>query len=287
MSLAAQVKQAKKIAKRSRELRTLVVDVERVKGRFIWPGEDRYDGLTIEGEFWGLSDYKRKFGRIPHQHVTEWPRVICAGWRWIGERELHFAAEWEDGGPRAFAETIRKAIHEADIVTGHYVNRADRPWLNTLFRDHGLDWASPVKVIDTYTIAKRDLGDESMTLDSLCKRFGIPAKTGKYDAAVARAATEGDPAAQAEIKMYQLGDVEASTGLYFHTLALAHGHPHIAPDLAMSRLVCPRCKGTNIHQDGTWSPGVYFYTRYRCDDCPGTSYFKTTYEKRGPSVRAL
>ena len=27
--------------------------------------------------------------------------------------------------------------------------------------------------------------------------------------------------------------------------------------------------------------------RYRCDSCPGTSYFTTMYEGRGPSVRAL
>jgi hypothetical protein len=283
VTLAARIEQAAK----SRELKTLVIDVERLKGKFLWPAEERFDTLTIGGEFWSLSDYKHKFGRIPHQYVTEWPRTICAGWRWFGEKKLHFAAEWEEGGSLGFAMRVRDAIDEADIITGHYVNRADRRWLNSLFRDHRLDWPSPVKVVDTCTIARRDLGDESMTLDALCKRFGIPAKVGKYDANVARAAVEGDRKAQREIKSYQLGDVEASTGLYFETLPLAHNHPHVAPMRGLTTLVCPRCSSSNVHRSGSWTPGTYIYERYRCDSCPKTSYFKATYEKRGPSVRAL
>lgn len=282
MSLAAAVEAATK----GRELKTLVVDVERLKGRFHWPAEDRFDGLDIRGEFWSLSDFKHKFGRIPHQHVTEWPRTICASWRWVGERKIHFAAEW-DNGPASFAQTMADQLHAADIITGHYVNRADRKWLNSLFRDHHIDWPSNYKVIDTCTIARRDLGDESMTLDALCRRFGIPAKSGHYDAAVARAACEGDVRAQRNIEKYNRADVEASTGLYFVTLPLAHGHPHVAPTKGLTHTVCPRCSSTDVHRAGTWTPGTYIYERWRCDTCPGTSYFKTTLERRGPSVRAL
>lgn len=282
MSLALKVQEAAK----NRELKTLVIDVERLKGRFRWPGEDRYDGLTIEGEFWSLSDFKHKIGRIPHQYVTDWPRTICAAWRWIGEKPIHFAAEW-DHSPAQFAQQVRDVIHEADIITGHYVNKADRRWLNSLFRDHRIDWPSNVKVVDTLTIARRDLGDESMTLGALCNRFGIPTKVDTYDPLVARAACEGDRKAQRRIATYNKGDVEASTGLYFMTLPLAHGHPHVAPVKGSNVTTCPRCASTDVHRDGTYSPGVYVYARYRCDACPGTSYFRTTYEGRGPAVRAL
>lgn len=280
MSLAAAVEAAAK----ERELKTLVVDVERLKGRFRW--DDRYDGLVIEGEFWSLGDYKRKLGRIPHTAVTQWPRTICASWRWVGEKRIGFAAEWDDG-PEAFAQTMRDLLDEADIITGHYVNGADRKWLNSLFRDHHINWPSPYKVIDTLAIARRDLGDESMTLDALCQRFGIPTKSGKYDPVVARAACEGDRKAQREITAYNKGDVEASTGLYFMTLPLAHGHPHVAPAKGMTELRCPRCSSRDVHRAGSWTPGTYIYERFRCDACPGTSYFKATFERRGPSVRAL
>jgi hypothetical protein len=255
-----------------RELKTLVIDVERLQGK-------------AEVPFWGLSDYKHR--RISHEHVTEWPRTFLACWRWIGEKKIHAAAEWDEGGAAAFAQKVRDELHRADIITGHYVNNADRKWLNSLFRDHGIDWPSPVKVIDTCTIARRDLGDESMTLAALCKRFGIPTKTGKYSAEMAQAACAGDVKAQREMTAYCKGDVEASTGLYFHTLPLAHNHPHVAPMRGMDEPTCPRCASTNVKRDGSWSPGVYVYARYRCDDCPGTSYFRTVYEGRGPAVRAL
>lgn len=277
--LAEQTKRA-----RARELKTLVIDVERLKGKFLW--DDRYDGLVIEGEFWGLSDFKHKFGRIPHDKVTLWPRTIMAAWRWVGETKVHAAHEW-DNGPAAFAQQIRDLLDEADIITGHYVNRADRRWLNSLFRDHGILWPSPYKVIDTCAIARRDLGDESMTLDALCARFGIPSKSGKYDAAVAQAACDGDSKAQREISTYCKGDVEASTGLYFMTLPLAHGHPHVSPVRGTDRTLCPRCGSDDVHRYGTWTPGTQNYAAYRCDSCVGTSYFRTVYEGRGPTVRAL
>lgn len=274
-------------ASKNRELNTLVIDVERIKGRFRWPGEDRYDGLTIEGEFWSLSDYKRKFGRVPHDYVTEWPRTFMAAWRWVGEKRIHSAHEWDEGGPAAFAQTVRDQVDRADIITGHYVNGADRKWLNSLFRDHRIDWPSPYRVVDTCAIARRDLGDESMTLDALCKRFGIPNKTGKYNPVTARAACEGDRKAQREVVSYCKGDVEASTGLYFCTLPLAHGHPHVAPRKGQDQTTCPRCGSVNVARYGKWSPGTYVYAAYRCNDCPGTSHFRTLYEGRGPSVRAL
>jgi DNA polymerase III epsilon subunit-like protein len=102
-----------------------------------------------------------------------------ASWRWIGEKKIHSAHEWDEGGAPVFAQTVRDQMDAADIITGHYVNRADRRWLNSLFRDHGVNWPSPYQVIDTCSIARRDLGDESMTLGALCSRFGIPTKTGK------------------------------------------------------------------------------------------------------------
>lgn len=269
------------------ELKVLVIDVERIKGHFRWPAEDRFDTLTIEGDFWSLSDYKHKFGRVPYQHVTDWPRTICAAWRWLGDKHIRFAAEWEAGGPAAFAETIRDAMDQADIVTGHYVNGADRKWLNSLFRDHGLRFPSPYKVVDTLAVARRELGDESMTLGALCTRWGIPTKQGSYNPVVARAAVEGDRKAQRELKLYNCADVEASTGLYVVQLPLTKGHPHVAPGLAASsdHPLCPRCGSSKTERNGTWTPGVYVYARYLCQSCSG--WFRDMYESRGPSVRAI
>lgn len=253
-----------------REIKTLIVDIERLPGSATVP-------------FWSLNDYKGR--RIGYQHVVEWPRTICAAWRWYGEKKIHFAAEWEDGGPEGFATALRDAMDEADIISGHNVARFDIKHLNSLFRDHGLRIPAKTKVVDTLQVARRSLGDESMTLDALCQRYGIPTKQGKYDADVARNAVAGDRAAQRNIKLYNCADVEASTGLYTVMLPLVSGHPHVAPVAAIDKTLCPRCGSDNVKRKGTHSPAVLIYARYLCDDCNG--YFRDQREGRGPSVRAL
>ncbi len=45
----------------------LTVDIERMKG-------------AAEVEFWDLGDFKNR--RIHADTVTQWPRTICAAWRW-------------------------------------------------------------------------------------------------------------------------------------------------------------------------------------------------------------
>lgn len=256
-------------AAKRRELKTLIIDVERLPG-------------TITMPFWSLNDMKNR--RMNWEHVTEWPRTICAAWRWYGEKRINFAAEW-DHGADVFAETIRNTMDQADIITGHYVNGADRKWLNSMFRDHNLRMPSPYKVIDTLAIARSQLGDESMTLGALTQRYGIPTKEGHYNAAVARAACEGDRKAQREIKLYNIADVEASTGLYAAMLPLTKNHPHVAPNLAQEANICPRCASSDVVRDGTYTPGVYIYARYLCRSCTG--WYRSQYETRGPSVKAL
>ena len=65
--------------------RVVTLDIERIPGR----ARVKHRGLTIEGEFWDLSGWKHTIGRRIHaDDVLEWPRTICAAWRWYGEEEV-------------------------------------------------------------------------------------------------------------------------------------------------------------------------------------------------------
>ena len=66
--------------------RVVTLDIERIPGR----ARVKHRGLTIEGEFWDLNGWKHTIGRRIHaDDVLEWPRTICAAWRWYGEDEVH------------------------------------------------------------------------------------------------------------------------------------------------------------------------------------------------------
>ena len=83
--------------------RVVTLDIERIPGR----ARVKHRGLTIEGEFWDLNGWKHTIGRRIHaDDVLEWPRTICAAWRWYGEEEVHFAAEWEVGGNDGFLRRL-------------------------------------------------------------------------------------------------------------------------------------------------------------------------------------
>lgn len=269
MSLAQKLAEATAaIAKRS-ETKILIYDIERMKG-------------SASVEFWSLSDFKNR--RIHADDVTAWPRTICIAWRFLGDTETQFASEWDDG-QRGMHKRIWDAFDQADITVGHNVKAFDEKHLNTGWRDLRLKPPSPSKAIDTLTAARSRFGDESKTLDALCRRIGLVGKTDRYDVEVARAACAGDKAAQDKIRGYNIGDIDATEALYVTLLPWIRVHPHVAPNAGIDKQICPRCASDKIRRNGTWTVAVNRYHAYTCRDCGG--HWKSTYESRGPAVRSL
>lgn len=270
-----------KVETQPRELKILIIDIERLPG---WV-ELQKSGINLSGPFWDLSGWKWLIKhRLSPDVVTRWPRTICAAWRFLGDSGTEFASEWGDG-PEGLMRRTWEAYDAADIVVGHNLARFDTKHLNTGWRDSGFMPPSPYKTIDTLQVARRHFGDESKTLDALTRRIGLSGKTDKYDPAVALAACEGDVEAQTRIQGYNVGDIDATEALYLRLLPWINAHPHVTPDAGNARAACPRCGSRNVTRNGSWSPGVYRYAVYRCTDCGGN--YRTTYETRGPSVRAL
>jgi hypothetical protein len=259
---------ARDIAKRS-ELKILVYDIERMKG-------------SASVEFWSLSDFKNR--RIHADDVTLWPRTICVAWRFLGSKSTEFASEWGDGH-EGMHRRIWEAFDKADITVGHNCKAFDEKHLNSGWRDLGMTPPSPSKPIDTLTVARSRFGDESKTLDALCQRIGLTGKSDRYDVEVARAALDGNVAAQRRLKAYNVGDIDATEALYVTLLPWIKSHPHVAPDAATDAQLCPRCASPEVVRNGTWTVAVNRYAKYRCESCGG--HWKTTFESRGPSVRSL
>jgi len=259
---------AEQLAERS-ELKILVYDIERMKG-------------AAAVEFWSLSDFKNR--RIHADDVTAWPRTICVAWRFLGDKRTEFASEWDDG-PKAMHRRIWEAFDKADITVGHNSKAFDEKHLNSGWRDLGMTPPSPSKQIDTLSVARSRFGDESKTLDALCLRLGLAGKTGRYDIEVARAALEGNKAAQRKLRAYNVGDIDATEALYVTLLPWIKAHPHVAPNAAADRTLCPRCGSDKVRRNGTWTVRVNTYLKHLCRDCGG--HWKTTYQSRGPLVSTL
>lgn len=264
MSLAKAA--AKRIAPAvAKQVRVLVVDIERVPGR----AEVQHRGLTITGDFWDLGSWKHTTGRRIHaDDVIEWPRTICAAAKWYDEKEVMFAAEWHAGGHEQFLRTVWEWYDQADLTVGHNVVAFDEAKLKSDWALYGWPKPRPWKPVDTLKVARTELGYESNTLDSLCKRLGVKAKTDKYDVGVARAACDGDEKAQRKLQRYNEGDIRASQALYDRLRPFIRNHPHLAMWTG-DVWACPNCgeKDISRHNRGEAYANVQRYRAYQCPKC--------------------
>lgn len=251
-----------RIAKAS-TARVVTLDIERIPGR----ARVKHRGLEITGDFWDLGGWKDTIGRRIHaDDVLEWPRTVCAAWKFYDEDKVHFAAEWEVGGYDAFMRHMWDVVDECDLAIGHNAERFDLPLMLTGWAEMGLPAPSPYKVIDTLKIARRVFGFESNTLDSLAKRLGVDAKTDKYDVRMARAAVAGDKAAQDRIKGYNEGDIVASEALADRLRPYAKGLPHMGMWVDDEN-ACPSCGHTMRPTGKTVHANVQAYDGMVCPSC--------------------
>ena len=102
--------------------RVVTLDIERIPG---WHSTF-HRGQTITGPFWDLNEIKAWTGkRIHADDVKEWPRTICAAWKWYDAEDVEFAAEWEVGGYDGFMRAVWDVFNDADLIIGHNADRFD------------------------------------------------------------------------------------------------------------------------------------------------------------------
>lgn len=248
---------------KDRELKTLVIDLERVPG-------------------WARA-YDPK---VQYINKTMWEiptRTICWAAKWVGSKAVEFASVWTHDDDH-LAQRSWELFDEADLVLTYYGKGADIPWLEAQWVKRGLGRPKTWHDLDLYATVKR-FKLESNSLDYACKFLGVASKTDKYDFRVGDAAVAGDEAAQRRIRRYNIGDIHATEALYWPLLPHIRPHPHVAPGRYFDQMCCPRCGSADVKRAGLYTPGVYTYAQYRCTTCRGT--FKAEFHHRGPSVRAL
>jgi hypothetical protein len=262
------VERVSELAKQ-REVKTLIVDIERLPGRFA-------------ADFWDMNAFKNR--RIHADQVLEWPSTVCFAAKWYETGKRVFSAAW-DVGADAMYEAAFELYDQADIAITYNGIGFDNKHLTSGWTERGMGRPSVWKDVDLLRVARQSQGWESKTLDAVCKRLGIEAKNDKYDVQTARDAMAGVKAAQRKLKRYNANDVDITGAVYERLLPYCKSHPHVAPSLGLERPTCPRCGSTDVARTGTYSPAVYNYLAYKCNACSGP--FRTTYESRGPSVKAL
>lgn len=204
---------------------------------------------------------------LPARQVKEHQSIVCARWKWFGEKKVGGVSVLDD--PARFrknhrddyivAVKLHKAFMEADVICAHNGDSFDIKHANTLFIKHNLEPVPEKKSLDTLKIARRYFNFTGNGLDDLLKFFGYPGKSEKPDWIKL---TEGDEKEIRKAMKYCGNDVLGLERLLKIFL------PYIPKHKALvSKGPCVECGSKHIQKKGQDFDGTRIYQRVKCMNC--------------------
>jgi hypothetical protein len=216
-------------------------------------------------EAWSMKDLQ--YRRLRPDDIDSWGRTICLAYQWLGERKIHFIAEWQEGGRAAFLEKARDLLTECDVVVGHNMQDFDLPHLEGEFILEDMHPPAPSKVFDTLKVMRKHGNLENNQLDTLDKRFGFTGKSDKYRISMAMDAVNGDEKAQRKIELYNKGDIRATRRVYLRLRPVGNVNLGVFFDDSDAVVRCGACTGTKVQKRGVQVTSVSRFQRYQCTSC--------------------
>lgn len=244
----------------------------------------------IESYHWGL--WQQNIGL--NQILVEWTVLSFCAW-WEGDPKskimYHDVSQQDDlRDDSGLLALLWELLDEADFVVAQNGQRFDLKKIRARMILNGYPPFSPVRVIDTLLIAKGVFGFTSNKLEWMSTYLSkIPKrKHGKFpgfDLWVACMAR--DPEAWAEMKLYNIDDVQSLREVWLELRPWAIDHPNVAQHLDDDELRCPKCASTDVQKRGYQRTNAGQYHRYVCNACGGWSRSRYTINSKAKRLNTL
>jgi uncharacterized protein YprB with RNaseH-like and TPR domain len=157
---------------------------------------------------WGLWDQN-----ISIDQIIKSTEMLCFGARWLGEKKVIFKSVHHDGKEEMLKE-LHSLMSEADLLVGWNSAAFDHKHINREFLEAGMAPPSPVKDLDLMSITKANFQFPSNKLDYVAQKLGVGAKVKHSGFKLWIDCMAGDKKAWAEMKKYQIQDVNLLVELY-------------------------------------------------------------------------
>lgn len=204
---------------------------------------------------------------ISHDAVLQEWYIICACWKWAGEKKV-YAAKTYDNNDISVVSQIADAIEQADEVVAHNGKKFDCKKLQARALLNGRRPIAFPTIVDTLTQARKHFALTSNRLDAICKSLGIPAKTGTTFN-LWMDALKGQKKAVDEMTAYCKNDVVILENVYNELKPFMDTGVNRAL-LNNSSSNCPSCGGDSITKHGTRTTRTAVYQRFLCSGCGST-----------------
>jgi uncharacterized protein YprB with RNaseH-like and TPR domain len=202
--------------------------------------------------------------------LIEPTRMLCVAYKFENEK-TQFAAEWEKGGHKKMLAKVHAAISEADAIVHYNGASFDEPHMNREFLQAGFDPPTRPQTIDLYRTIKSRFRFASNKLEHVAAVMNLREGKLKTDFTLWSRVLKNDKAARAEMKAYNIEDVELLVDLYNEILPWIDRHPNVALYEGDMLMRCTRCASDSLVKDGFHRTTAGEFQRYRCRECGGLS----------------
>lgn len=226
---------------------------------------------------------------IAPKQVLDHGHIMSFAARWLGTKEVIYKDNRDFVEDYEVLERLIPLLDEADFVIAHNGERFDLKQIRGRALVNGFKPFSPVKVIDTLLIAKKEFGFASNSLEYLANILGVQAKKNhkKFPGFLLWAeCLKNNEEAWEEMKEYNIGDIDTLEDVYLALRPWATQHPNVAVYAPLEQPTCPKCGGIHLHKRGFAFTNVGKYQRYQCQDCGGWSRSRYQEGKMGVNLLA-
>ena len=209
---------------------------------------------------WGLFKQNISINQI--EQSTE---MLCFGARWYGEKKVTFRSVHHHGKEEMLKE-VHRLLDEADVLVGWNSKAFDSKHLKRELLQAGMLPPSPYKEMDLMLAVKSQFKFPSNKLDYVAQTLGVGAKVQHSGFELWRKCMADDKKAWAEMKKYQIQDVDLLVDLYEILKPWIPNHPHTALHDGLED-GCVVCASTNLQRRGVARTASGTYQRFQCQGC--------------------
>ena len=225
---------------------------------------------------WGLWQQN-----VSINQLMESTEVICFGARWHGKKEVIFKSVHHHG-KKAMLDELHKLMEEADVLVGWNSAAFDSKHIKREFLENGYLPPSPYKELDLMRVVKSQFKFPSNKLDYVSQTLGVGAKVQHSGFDLWIGCMADNKKAWAEMKEYQIQDVNLLIDLYEILKPWIKNHPHVALHEGVEG-GCSNCASVRLQRRGFARTIAATYQRFQCMDCGkwlrgDKSVEKTTYK---------
>ena len=219
---------------------------------------------------WGLFDQNISLNQIE----TEWA-ILSFSWKPLGgtKKDIVYMDTKDQASPRDDLELCTALWHlldEYDFLIAQNGKRFDLKKINARLIMHGFKPPSPIRVIDTLLMARQVAAFTSNKLEWLSSNLTDTPKShhNKFPGWMLwKECLDGNPKAWAEMRKYNIRDIDATEKVYLKLRPWVKDHPNVNVYEDTETINCRACGSDNQVKKGFSYTNIGKYQRYHCGDC--------------------